>query len=168
MADRCETRRQLARALALCALLASPGCATPYAYSFRLDNPGALAASKPGEREVIEDADVRAAILVDPTGARAILLDLTNRTDQVLQVEWARIEMTSSDGSSTTPRPDADLGWIPPGTTRSVRLVPFALPPSGRQAAGYQGRRFELAVPMIVSREPRTYRFSFVVNLREL
>lgn len=154
--------------LALGLLLASVGCGLPYAYSFHLDNRGAHPAAKPSEREVLDDADVRAEILVDPTGARAVLLDLTNETDQVLQVEWAQITMTGSDGSSTSLRPHVDLGWILPGATMSARLVPFALPPSGDRAAGYQGSRFELLIPMIVRREPKLYRYSFAVDVRAI
>jgi hypothetical protein len=148
-------------------LLAALGCATPYTYSFHLESPGARPSLKAGE-QALEDADVRAEILVDPTGAQAILLDLTNKTDLPLQVEWTRITMTGSDGRATTPRPDVDLGWIPPGATQSVRLVPFALPASGSQAESYQGQRFELAVPMIVRRESKLFRYPFAVNVRKL
>lgn len=140
----------------------------PYAYAFRLDNQGARHAAAPNEREVLDDADVRAEIAVDPVGARAVLLDLTNKTDQVLQVEWAQITMRRSDGSSTSLRPQLDLGWIQPGATMSARLIPFALPPSGSQAASYQGNHFELAVPMIVRREPKLYRYSFAVTVRTI
>jgi hypothetical protein len=156
------------KGLALGVLLASMGCATPYAYSFRLDTQEARPAAKPEQRDVAADADVRAEILVDPTGARAILLDLTNKTDQVLQVDWGKITMTRSDGSSTSPRPHVDLGWIPPGATINARLVPFALPPAGDRAASYQGSRFELLVPMIVRREPKLYRYSFTVDVRPI
>jgi hypothetical protein len=156
------------KSLALGVLLASVGCATPYAYSFHLENRGARLAAKPNDREVLEDADVRAEILVDPTGARAVLLDLTNKTEQVLQVEWAQISMTGSEGSSISLRPHVDLGWILPGATTSARLVPFALPPSGDRAAGYQGIRFELVVPTIVRSEPRLYRYSFAVDVRPI
>ena len=154
--------------LALAVLLASVGCAAPRAYAFHLENAGARPATKPNQREVLDDADVRAEILVDPTSARAILLDLTNKTDQVLQVEWANITMKRSDGTSTSPRPQEDLGWILPGATLSTRLIPFALPLTGGDADGYQGNHFELEVPMIVRREQRLYRYSFAVHVRPL
>ena len=153
---------------ALALSLACVGCSVPYEYTFHLENQGARPAAKPSDREVLDDADVRAEIAVDPSGARAILLDLTNKTDQVLQVEWAQITMRRSDGSSTSPRPQLDLGWIQPGATVSARLVPFALPPSGSQVASYQGSRFELTVPMIVRREPKLYRYSFSVTVRRI
>ena len=154
--------------LTLGVLLASVGCATPYTYSFRLDTQEARPSAQPGQRDVAADAYVRAEILVDPTGARAILLDLTNKTDQVLQVEWGKITMTRSDGSSTSPRPHVDLGWILPGATANARLVPFALPPTGDRAANYQGSRFELVIPMIVRREPKLYRYSFTVSVHSM
>jgi len=154
--------------LALGVLLACVGCAMPYAYSFHVENPDARLAAKPNQGDVLDDADVRAEILVDPTGARAILLDLTNKTDQVLQVEWPQITMTGSDGSSTPLRPHVDVGWILPVATVRARLVPFALPPSGDRAAGYQGSHFELLVPMIVRREPKLYRYSFAVDVRRI
>lgn len=152
------------QALALGLLLAFVSCAPPYAYSFHLE--GARSAAKPNEREMLDDADLRTEISVDPTGARAILLDLTNKTDQVLQVEWTQITMKRSDGSSTSLRPLVDLGWILPGATTHTRLVPFALPPSGDEASSYQGKRFELVVPMIVRREPKLYRYSFSVTVQ--
>lgn len=156
------------KTLALGALLALASCATPYAYCFHLENPGAKPASTPGGGEVMEDADIRTEIAVDPTGAQAILVDLSNKTDQVLQVEWTRISVTRSDGSSSTPRPDVDVGSIFPGSSQRARLAPFALPRSGSPAASYQGARFELAIPMIVRRESSLRRYSFTVDVRKL
>lgn len=141
----------------LAVLIASAACATPYRYSFQLADEGAL-----------EDADVRAEVRVDPTGQRAVLLDLTNKTDQVVQVAWTRIAMTRQDGLKTTLRPDVDLGWIAPGGRQAARLIPFALPPSGDAALALKGQLFELEVPLIVRREPKTYRYTFRVELQKL
>ena len=162
------SREEPVNPLTVVVLLTSVGCATPYAYSFRLENPGARPAVAPELRDTVDDSDIRAQLFVDPTGARAVFLDLTNKTDQVLQVEWAKIVMKRSDGSSTSLRPETDLGWIVPGATTSTRLLPFALPSAGDQAAGYQGNHFELAVPMIVRRERRLYRYSFAVVVRKM
>jgi len=156
------------RRIPLVALLATAACATPYAYTFHAAGDGARPASTPDAREIAEDADVRAEILFDPAVQRAILLDLTNKTDQVLQVEWTRISLTRTDGLETRPRPDVDLGWIRPGGTQAARLVPLVLPPSGDAALALQGQRFELAIPMIVRREPRLYRYAFSVQLQKL
>jgi len=149
-------------------LLTTAACATPYSYSFHLTNDGAEHASKAGGREALEDADVRAELLVDPTGQRAILIDVTNKTDQLLQVQWTSVTMTRSDGLTTTPRPDVDVGWIAPGGKQVVRLIPFILPPSGSAARAVEGQRVELEVPMVVRREPKRYRYAFSVHLQGL
>jgi hypothetical protein len=158
----------LFRRVPLVALLATAACATPYAYTFHAVGDGARPASAPGAREVVEDADVRAEILFDPATQHAILLDVTNKTDQVLQVEWSRISLTRTDGLRTRPRPDVDLGWIRPGETQTARLIPFVLPRSGDAALALRGQRFELEVPTIVRREPKRYRYTFSVQLQEL
>jgi len=154
--------------LAAGVLLTTVGCATPYTYSFHLENPGARTSQQPKSSETLEDADVRAEILVDPTQARAVRLELTNRTDQVLQVAWTQIAMNRFEGGATSLRPQMDLGWILPGATASTSLVPFSLPPTGDEAAGYQGNHFELVVPMIIRRESRSYRYSFTVGVRKI
>jgi hypothetical protein len=153
------------RAVPVAVLIASAACATPYGYSFHLGDGGSPRASGPGGWEVQEDANVRVELLADPTSQRAILVQVTNKTDQVLQVEWTKVAMTRSDGLRTTPRPDADLGWIRPGETQAARLIPFALPPSGSAALAMQGQRFELEVPMIVRRESKNYRYALLAQL---
>ena len=81
----------------------------------------------------------------------AILLNVTNRRTKV-QIEWAAITLTHSDGSVTSLRPDVDLGWLQP---RPPPPRPFAtaLPHSGSEAAAYEGRRFQLNVPAVVRRQ---------------
>jgi hypothetical protein len=69
---------------------------------------------------MVEDTDLKAEILVDGA-TEAVLLDVTNKTDQVLQVEWAEISLSRPDGTGTPLRPDADLGWIQPGGTLAAR-----------------------------------------------
>lgn len=153
--------------LAVLALLALAGCASHYEYTFHLTEPGVHPAAAPGEPEVLEDADVKAGIVVDGV-AEAVVLDLTNKTDQVLQVEWAEISITRPDGTATTLRPDADLGWIQPGAKLAARLFPIALPHAGGPALANQGRRFQLNVPVIVRREAKVYRFTLTAHVREL
>jgi hypothetical protein len=154
-------------ALGLMALLASAGCATPYAYDFHLTNPGVHPAAKPGGAETIEDADVRAEVLVE-AAAGAVLLSVTNKTDQVLQIEWAAITLTRSDGSVTGLRPDVDLGWLQPQATLAARLFGLALPRSGREAAAYEGRRFQLNVPAVVRRQSKVYHYALTAHVRAL
>jgi hypothetical protein len=154
-------------ALCLVALLASSGCATPYAYDFHLTDPGVRPPTKPGGAEAIEDADVRAEIFVD-VAAGAVLLNVTNKTDQVLQVEWAAITLTRSDGQVTSLRPDVDLGWLQPQATVAARLLVIALPRSGSEAAAYEGRRFQLNVPAVVHRQPKLYHYALTAHVRAL
>jgi hypothetical protein len=161
-------RRPAAKWLTLGALSVFASCAPSYAYTFHLENRDVRASSKPDGQEGLEDADLRVEILVDPTAARAIYLTLTNKTDQVLQVEWTNITMSGPGKGEVTLRPEMDLGWVLPGATVHTRLVPFALPPSGNQAAEYQGRRFELVLPVIVRREPRAYHYAFVATVEKL
>ena len=147
-------------------VLALASCATPYAYRFSLEKQRAVSSERPDGRVVVDDADVRAALLLDPTGERAVLLSLTNKTDQLVQVEWTRISIADSGGSPITLHPDVELGWIAPGATASARLIPFALPLSGDAAARYQGRRFELVIPMIVRTEPEVFHYAFVAQVK--
>lgn len=148
------------------ALLAGGGCATHYEYTFHLTEPGAHPAASPGGPEMLEDADVKAEILVDGA-AEAVLLDVTNKTDQVLQVEWAQISLARPDRTETTLRPDVDLGWLQPGEKLAARLFPLALPHSGSVAIRNQGRPFQLNVPVIVRREAKVYHFTLTAHVRE-
>ena len=154
-------------ALGLVALLGSVGCATPYAYDFHLTDPGARPPPAPGGAEAIEDADVRAEILVE-VAAGAVLLTVTNKTDQVLQIEWAAITLTRADGSVTSLRPDVDVGWLQPQATVAARLFVIALPHSGSEAAAYEGRRFQLNVPAVVRRQAKLYHYALTAHVREL
>ena len=155
--------------MALCAaIFILTSCATPYSYRFdRLD---ASAAGGPATVgcQMLADADVRVELHLDPTGDRAIFIEVANQTDQVLQVEWTKLTMTRTDGLVTTLRPDADLGWIEPGQEQSARLIPFPLPPSGDAARALDGQRFQLRIPMIVRRERKTYCYGFLAHVLEV
>jgi hypothetical protein len=151
-------------------LLALAGCASKYAYTFHVTDPGVHAAAKAGDPDTVEDDEVKADVLVDPA-AEAIVLTLTNKTDQILAVEWNEIRLTRTDvktNAITTLRPDADLGWIQPGANLAARLLPLALPRKGSDAAAYEGRRFDLKVPMIVRREAKVYHYAIVAHVKEL
>ena len=134
-------------------LLAFAGCASQYAYDFHLTP--------------VEDQDVSAEILVD-VAAAAVLLEITNKTDEVLQVEWAATTLTRGDGKVTSLRPDVDLGWIQPHATVATRLVAIALPRSGSKAAAYEGQRFQLNLPAVVRREQRVYHYALSAHVRKL
>jgi hypothetical protein len=150
------------------AVLVLTSCATPYAYRFDPLDGGAAGDFAAAGCQAHEDADVRADLRVDPTGERAIFMTVANQTDQVLQVEWTQLTMTRADGLVIALRPDADLGWIEPGRKQLVRLIPFALPPSGDAALALDGQRFQLKVPMVVRRESKTYCYGFLAHVQEI
>ena len=154
-------------AVGIVVMLAAAGCASQYAYDFHLTDPSVHPAVNLGGAEMVEDADVRAEILVD-VAAAAVLLDFTNKTDEVLQVEWAAITLTRSDGRVTSLRPDVDLGWIQPHATVAARLFVIALPRSGSKAAAYEGQRFQLNLPAVVRREQRLYHYALSAHVRKL
>jgi hypothetical protein len=145
------------------------GCApTNYYYNFDLTDPGAQNLSKPGQRDTLEDDSIKAEILVDPTTFQAISFDVTNKTSQIVEVQWTQINMIGPDGSTIPVHPDADLGWIQPGTRMAARLVPFSLPPSGSAAAAYDGQTFQLQVPMVVGGQPKVYQYHLIVHMQKL
>lgn len=143
-------RRLLIGVLAMLA-----GCASEYAYTFHVTDPAAA------------DPDLGATVLVD-AATQSIELDLLNKTDQVVQVQWAEIAITRPDGKTTKLHPDVDLGWVQPGRQVHATLLPLALPHRGDAAARYQGQHFELDVPVIVRREPRVLHFTLASTVREL
>ena len=154
---RCATNRErthaplthrLARALA--------SCTTTYAYRFDVVDHGSGSAADGFEDDAIK-ANLKLA-------ADAVELDVTNKTSDVLQVEWNKIVLDRGDGTTTRLRPASDIGWVQPGNTAVAQLVPVAFPASGSAAAQYDGRKLELAVPMLVNREAKTYRFSVLVH----
>lgn len=130
------------------------GCASTYAYAFHTDTP-------------IDDDDVRAAVVIDAT-SQAVQLELTNKTDEVLQVDWTAIALTRATGTPAPLHPIADLGWIAPGATQTAELFPLVLPRHDPVALADDGRRFQLQLPVIVRREPKTYRITLTARVREI
>jgi hypothetical protein len=144
-------------------LVAVAGCAATYNCTFDV----ARASSPSHQPEPIERDDLRAEIVVD-TARNALVLDLTNDTDQVLQFDWAHVSITRPTGEATTLRPDVDLGWLAPGARVEARLIPIALPRTGKRAAANNGRTFELAIPATVRRESKIYRYTLIAHVREV
>jgi hypothetical protein len=143
--------------LALAPALLIGGCATRYTYRFDVVDHAA------NTTNAFEDDAVKATLaLADDS----LQLDLQNKTDQVLQVEWNKIALDRGDGTTTRLRPSSDLGWVEPGNTAVAQLVPVAFPHSGASAAAYQGRTLSLEVPMVVRHEPKTYRFNILVHVQ--
>ena len=151
---------------AIIAMLAT-GCASHYAYTFHVTDPAVRVATAPGAADTVEDANLRAAVLVDPV-AEAVRLELTNKTDEVLQIGWSEISFSRPDGTATAWRPDVDVGWLQPGATIAARLLPLALPHVGTAAAANEGRAFRLDVPAIVRREATVYHFTLTAHVRKL
>jgi hypothetical protein len=143
---------------------AAAACSKPYTYRFELTDPGAVPAAAAGGRDTFEDDSLKAEIQI---AGGAIGLELTNKTDDLLQVEWNKISVARGDGQTTMPRPTVDLGWIRPGQRAAAQLVPLVFPRTGADAAAYEGRHLELDVPVILRREPKTYRFHFVAHVRQ-
>ncbi len=156
------------RVLPLLALALAACADATYAYSFDLTDPGAKNLTRPGERDVLEDADVRSELLVDPTSFQAILLDLTNKTDADLYVAWDQIAVVGPDGMQTPLHPDTQLGAVQPGAKVVARLITFQLPATGKLAAAYDGAKFELVVPMTVRGAQRELRYHFLAHTNKL
>jgi hypothetical protein len=156
------------RLVLACIVLA--GCAPAnYYYSFDLTNAGARNLTKPGERDVLDDSELKSEILVDPTSFQAVLLDLTNKTDAPIQVGWDQISIVGPDHAQQPLRPDAPMPpTLEPSAQLMARLTPFALPPAGAAARAYDSRDFELVVPMVVRGAPTERRYTMHVHLTKL
>ena len=150
-------------------LLVASGCApAKYYYNFDVTDPGAKNLTKPGERDVLEDPDLRAEILVDPTSFQAILLIITNLTPEPMMVQWHQIAVIGPDRIARPLRPDVGAGRIEPYTKQRVRLIPFELPDVGNAAAGYDQQPFELVVPLQVKGQFRDFRVHLLAHAVKL
>lgn len=158
------------RRLTLAAATLALGACAPgqYYYNFDITDPGAVNVARPGERDFIEDADVKSEIVVDPTSWQAILLDITNKTDQTLQVYWSNISIIGPDGSQQSIRAYGPLGQIEPRAKVVVHLLPFSLPAIDPAAQAYNNARYELVVPMNVRGQTREYRYHLVAHLMKM
>jgi hypothetical protein len=157
------------RGFAAFALVLTAGCSLGnYAYNFDLLDPGAHNLTRPGERDILEDADIRAEWLLDPTSFEAGVVHLTNKTEVPLQVAWNDVVLVGADGTESTLRADGRIEPIEPGAKVVVRLGPFVLPAIGPGAAAYDGSHFEVVVPMLVRGTQRAYRFHFIAHVVRL
>lgn len=153
----------------LCLLTGLAGCtAGTYAYTFDSTDPGAHNLTEPGARDSLEDADVKTELLVDPTNFRAIALDVTNKTDGPLQIQWDNITYINPDGTEGKLHPDSAVPPADPGAKIEARLVSFELPSQGAMAAAYNNQVFQLVVPMIVRGQPREYRYHLIAYTHKL
>jgi hypothetical protein len=155
--------------LALVCGVVAVGCApASYAYRFDLADVGAINPQRVGERATIEDADVRAELLVDPTAFQAILLELTNKTIGQLEVEWHKLSIVGPDHIEAPIRADTKPSAVQSGAKIITRLVPFTLPAKGDAAASYEGAVYELIVPVLLAGKPKVYRYHLVAHPQKL
>ena len=98
----------------------------------------------------------------------AAIVELTNKTDDVIAVDWTKIVFDLGRGIIDTPRPDIDLGWVAVGATLTARLAPIPLPQSSKGVAPYRLGHVELDMPMIIRHQPRVYRFHFTTTVSQL
>jgi hypothetical protein len=151
------------------ALLACVGCApATYLYSFDLTDPGAQNFQDFRRPDALEDGDVKVELRADPTEFKAVALDVTNKTDQTLQVAWDQISIIDPMHGQNPLRPNAPLGAVEPTAKMSALLVPFELPAVGPAAAAYDGTNFEVVVPMVVRGTAREYRYHLHVTMKKL
>jgi hypothetical protein len=157
------------RTLLATLMLAATGCAPAnYYYNFDVTDPGATNLTRPGERDVLEDADVRVEVLVDPTSFQSILLIITNRTPEPLTVNWHLITIIGPDRVARQLRPDEGLGRIDPYTKARARLIPFELPDVGGAASAFDNQTFELVVPMVARGKTRDLRLHLLAHAVKL
>lgn len=157
------------RRLLMPILLGLSACApSSYVYSFDLSDPGAKNLTKPGERDVLEDPDLRTEILVDPTSFQAIALDITNKTDAPVAVNWAGIYVITPDHTQQWLKPDAPQTEVASHVKATARLIPFSLPAAGPGAAVYDNSTFELVIPMTVRGQGRDYRLHLLARVKKL
>jgi hypothetical protein len=152
-------------------LLFLAACATPYSYRFQVTDPGVVLGQSP-RGDVVEDADVKAEVTVVETrssnGAEAsheLRLRLGNKTDDVMQVRWTEVLLVDPNGASRSVRPDQDLGGFKPGESQGNQLIPFVVPAHGAAALAYDGKIFELQVPIIVRKQRKQYGFHFMAHV---
>jgi hypothetical protein len=150
-------------------LLATAGCApASYLYGFDISDPGAQNFKDFRRPDILEDADVKVEVRADPSEFKAVAFDVTNKTEQPLQIQWETISIVGPDHEQRPLRPNAQLGPLEPGAKVSALLVPFELPSVGDAAKAYDDSTFEMVVPMLVRGASREYRYHLHVTLQKL
>ncbi|MDP1828081.1 MAG: hypothetical protein Q8L48_32700 [Archangium sp.] len=153
----------------LAVLLVTCACApAKYFYNFDITDPGAKNQTRPGERDVLDDPDLKAELLADPTNFQAILLIITNTTAEPMTVNWHQVTVIGPDRVARPLRPDSRVGAVEPYTKVRARLIPFELPDVGNAAASYDQQPFELVVPLVVRGQPRDFRIHLLAHAVKL
>jgi len=157
------------RLLPLLAFLSLSGCSYwQYVYAFDVTDPGAVNYKDFRRPDVLDDADVKLEVRADPTEFRAVALDVTNHTNDTLIVNWGNISLVGPDHVENALAPQSSLGPVEPGAKMPAVLGPFALPAVGGEARAYEGKTFELVVPMVVRGAPHEYRVHLRASLKHI
>jgi len=139
-----------------------------YLYGFDVVEPGAVNFKDFRRPDVLEDPNVKLEVRADPTELRAIALDVTNRTEVPLLVEWGRISIISPDHMERRITPQQPLGEIEPSAKLPALLATFELPSVGDSAKMNDGQVFELVVPVGVRGAAREYRVHLRATVQKL
>jgi hypothetical protein len=145
-------------ALGLLALV--PGCGVSnYVFRFDITEPGAHNTQRANDRDWIEDADVRVEILADPASQQDVLVDVVNKTNDMMMVDWNNVVIITPEGNQVQLRPDVMQGPIQPSARATARLITFILPTRGSAASQYDNQIFEIVIPIQVRGQLREYRY---------
>ena len=157
------------RLLSILAFVSLSGCSYwQYVYGFDVTDPGAVNYKDFRRPDVLEDADVKLEVRADPTEFRAVALDVTNHTNDVLGINWGGIVLVGPDHVETALAPQSSLGPVQPGAKVQAVLGPFALPSVGGEARAYDGAKFELVIPTVVRGAPHEYRVHLRATLKHV
>jgi len=157
-------------ALACLVLLSfAPGCGvSTYVFRFDIADPGAHNTQRANDRDWIEDADVRVEILADPASQQDVLVDVINKTNDMMMVDWNNVVMLTPDGQQIPLRPDVMTGPIQPTARATARLITFSLPTRGAAASQYDNQVFELVLPIQVHGQLREYRYHLQAHAQSI
>ena len=97
-----------------------------------------------------------------------MLLDIINKTNDLILVDWNNIVLITPEGNQIPLRPDQMEGPIQPTARSSARLVTFSLPTRGGAASQYDNQVFQLVVPMQVHGALREYRYHMLAHAQSL
>jgi hypothetical protein len=150
-------------------LLMLLGCApNHYLFDFDLTDPGAQNFKDFRRPDALEDADVKVEIRADPTEFKAVAVDITNKTDQPVNVNWGGIFIVGPDQEQRRLNSNAMMSEIEPGAKVSLVLTPFELPSVGSAAKFYDNSDFQFVLPLVVRGQPREMHYHLHVKLTKL
>lgn len=154
---------------ALMSSLTAAGCAPAnYLYAFDITDPGAVNYKDSRRPDAMDDPDIKLEVRADPGEFRAVALEVTNKTDVMMQPQWDQISIVGPDQMQRPLRPSAAVGDVEPRAKVKVLLAPFELPTQGPEAKGYDGTTFELVIPVVIRGSLRPYRIHLQAKLKKI